>query len=91
MFDEERAILQAWEKQFQERIAELEAENQRLREANRWIPVGERLPESEGTYETTYEYGDGKRQIQRFWFEGDQFPHYVLAWRQLPEPYQGDL
>ena len=27
-----------------ERIAELEAENAALREANRWIPVGERLP-----------------------------------------------
>jgi hypothetical protein len=74
------------------RIAELEAENQRLKDANRWIPTSERLPETEGMYETTYEYGNGKRQIEKFWFDGKQFfAHYVIAWRELPEPYQGDL
>lgn len=70
----------------------LKAENQRLKDANRWIPVSERLPETEGMYETTYEYGNGKRQIEKFWFDGKQFfAHYVIAWRELPEPYQGDV
>jgi len=34
------------------RISELEAENKRLREEHRWIPVTERLPEEEGQYLT---------------------------------------
>jgi hypothetical protein len=73
-------------------IRNLKAENQRLREANPWIPVSERLPQEEGKYETTYEYGDGKRQVEQFWFDGKQFfAHYVIAWRELPEPYQEDL
>lgn len=33
-----------------EHIAELEAENKRLIEQHRWIPVTERLPEDEGIY-----------------------------------------
>lgn len=36
---------QATLKALTDRIAELEAENARLREAQRWIPVEERLPE----------------------------------------------
>jgi hypothetical protein len=71
------------------RIAELEAENQRLREAGRWIPVGERLPEKEGSYLvsyyggkfTSYGYFNGKR------FSGES--RIVSAWREMPEPYQG--
>lgn len=38
------------QKFFQSRISELEAENKRLIEQHRWIPVTERLPEDEGIY-----------------------------------------
>ena len=32
------------------RVRELESENARLKDAQRWIPVGERLPEEDGQY-----------------------------------------
>ena len=45
-------------------VVELQAENERLKEENRWIPVKERLPEEEGIYLTKYK-GDGRQQLNR--------------------------
>ena len=75
----------------QDEIAELEAENQRLREVNRWTPVGERLPEKEGSYLVSYY---GVKFTSDGYFNGKRFSgesRIVSAWRELPEPYQEDL
>ena len=75
-------------------IRRLQTENQRLREANRWIPVGERLPLANGGYEVTLKpYGSGSPFVcfTSFWEGRFETSHEVMAWRELPEPYQGDL
>ena len=72
-------------------IVELAAENERLREASRWIPVGERLPEKEGSYLVSYY---GVKFTRDGYFNGKRFSgesRIVSAWRELPEPYQEDL
>lgn len=71
---------------------ELKDENQKLRDANRWIPVSERLPETIGRYQTTYKFANGDKEIVDAWFDGIKFPSTKhIAWREIPEPYQGDL
>jgi len=69
------------------RIAELEAEIARLREAQRWIPVGERLPEEYGAY-----IGWNGEMYIGFTF-GDwstQCPEGVTHWKMLPQTPQED-
>ena len=68
----------------QERIAELEAENEALREAQRWIPVEERLPEEGDIYQVVkqseagaytthcYYYGNGLWDVM-----SDQVSHWM--------------
>lgn len=59
------------------RIAELEA-------AQRWIPVGERLPEESGTYMVYYYYDNAYGSV---WYSliDAPFPDRVTHWRPLPE------
>ena len=72
------------------RVAELEAEIDRLREAQRWIPVGERLPEDfddvlviVGTKYRHIMY----RQSGCWWKHGwPQDGADVTHWMPLPEP-----
>jgi hypothetical protein len=68
------------------RIAELEAENARLREAQRWIPVGERLPENFGLYLVFYGdddcYGAEHGQHPSL----GEFSERVTHWMPLPPP-----
>ena len=68
----------------QERIVELEAENEALREAQRWIPVEERLPEEGDIYQVVkqseagaytthcYYYGNGLWDVM-----SDQVSHWM--------------
>lgn len=78
-------------------IERLRAENERLLEANRWIPVSERLPEVDGEkYLVLTKYSrDGifeevvdlsyfyAENIEGLEFQGDP---YVTHWRYKPPP-----
>jgi hypothetical protein len=74
------------------RIKELEAENEKLKEANRWIPVAERLPE-EWHYppvlcgHVSDDWSDAAIVTDQGKFinaEGCEI--YPTHWRPLPEP-----
>lgn len=60
-----------------------------------WIPVGERLPEENGTYLTTLD-GELVGQEEPFTgmcgFENGRWDEEgcVIAWKPLPEPYEED-
>lgn len=58
----------------------------------RWIPVNERLPETNGEYLVTVNTDDGLEVYQdMFWAWGclwDDWGKAVIAWMELPEPYK---
>lgn len=62
------------------------------READRWIPVSERLPEKEGDY--LVDCKERHFAIEHFYFSiADRTPYWsgmrkVYAWRPLPERYK---
>lgn len=68
-----------------------------IRESN-WIPVSERLPDKNGNYLCTVDYGeDGIEVMQRVYWDalGGFEKRYnkndkVIAWMPLPEPYKED-
>lgn len=67
-------------------------ELQERREADRWIPVSERLPE-EGNkaYLVTVDYGNGViASCQRFFYNGGigWNDDCVTAWKEMPEAYK---
>ena len=65
---------------------QLRAEVERLREAQRWIPVGERLPNSYLTVLSLSKNGDIKVdfvQPKKIWYLGR---NNVTHWMPLPEP-----
>ena len=62
------------------------------KEADRWVPVSERLPEEGNkTYLTTVDYGNGLiSSCQRF-FYNDEIgwnDEAVIAWKPMPEAYK---
>ncbi len=62
----------------------------RLRAQLEWIPVSDRLPDSDGIYVVTLINCNGVTLCnfrRRKWRWGDA----VIAWRPLPEPYQAAL
>lgn len=79
-------------------IDALRAENEQLREAARWIPVTERLPQISGIYQVYrvlnqyaipfgYMYWDGHNRMWGSSWEGAQITH----WRPLPDlPQEGE-
>ena len=84
-----------------EQLAEWLTELQERREADRWIPVSERLPEKDGVYLVTiqyvakYEKGSPIHTIELLasyytkygkWSLSDN----VIAWRNLPKPYESE-
>lgn len=81
-------------------LKRLEAENQRLKDANRWIPTSERLPKEQNEYWVTKEI-DGKLQVIKDTYfltiskVGFYSSYKIVAWREIQEfwdePYQGDL
>ena len=67
----------------------LQAEIERLREAQRWIPVGERLPEAgDGVlvyYDEDAAYGFERGVLSKL---GSFFTEHVTHWMPLPQPPQ---
>ena len=66
-----------------------------MREADRWIPVTERLPELDTDVLITDQYGDVWQATYIDWCGDERFVtaeesitiEVVIAWRPLPEPY----
>lgn len=74
-------------------VAELEAENAKLREQMRWIPVSERLPDAgENNYLTLSPLGEVFIMcFNEFWYSpfdenGDESTINVTHWMPLPPP-----
>ena len=71
-----------------EQLAEWLTELQKRREADRWIPVSERLPDKNGNYLVCLNNGEITTDI----FEEEElfmgFWGYMTAWKHLPEPYK---
>ena len=71
-----------------EQLAEWLTELKARREADRWIPVSERLPEKNGKYLVDVGW---KIDIDVFDTDGTEFiggGNSVIAWKLLPEPYK---
>ena len=68
-----------------QKVETLEADNERLREERRWIPVGERLPEDEECVEAAGPWGediawwDGEQWLDAL---GEAFDELVTHWRK---------
>lgn len=75
-----------------EQLADWLEELAKRREADRWIPVSERLPKSGNkAYLVTVDYGLGvTTSCQRFFFNDEigWNDDSVIAWKPLPEPYK---
>lgn len=58
-------------------------------EADRWIPVTERLPEKEGCYLVTVKNDHKRKYSKTAWYSGDGWfaRQDIIAWRLTPEPY----
>ena len=67
------------------KVESLEAENNRLREERRWVPVGERLPGDEEWVDVAGRWGDclGWHDGEEWRnVEEDPFPSEVTHWRK---------
>lgn len=77
-----------------EQLASWLTELQERREADRWIPASERLPEQTTTYLVTIKFIEDYEEcimtdlviynIKHGWMTVDE----VIAWKPLPEPYE---
>lgn len=67
----------------------------------RWIPVSERLPDAqtEVVVSCTDDSGDTKFRYtasgwvttdKEYWIVDNEINHFVVAWREMPEPYKGE-
>lgn len=90
----ENARLRRINEQLTARAEQAEAEN-------RWIPVGERLPDKIGRYltthvSTTYKGNKPQKKVSELDWVGDECGwlinglHQVTHWRPLPEPPEGE-
>ena len=67
-------------------------------EDNEWVSVAKHgKPKTNGTYEVTVVLDSGKRLVDADYYgEYDGFLYdecdnaYVVAWRNMPEPYEGE-
>lgn len=77
-----------------EQVAAWLEELKERREADRWIPVSERLPDKEGDY--LVDRKERRLSIQHFFFGiADHRPYWsgeckVYAWRPLPKHYESE-
>ena len=61
-----------------------------------WINVEDRLPEDEDKYLVTCQTKSGRKSINLAWCDSSGIWHGmggmagVIAWMELPEPYEGD-
>ena len=62
-------------------------------ESTIWNDCSKRLPETRGHYLVSVDKGDGWRKVEIGLFENGEWFYYnngsVMAWAELPEPYQG--
>lgn len=76
------------------KIVEWLTELQERREADRWIPVSEKLPEKDGYYLITrLNYGEAvtdKRSFNRRNGYGSFVCNNVTAWKEMPKPYESE-
>jgi hypothetical protein len=76
-----------------QKVESLEAENKRLREERRWVPVGERLPEDDewvemaGTWGENVGYFDGDQWLNT---ESETVEYLVTHWRKRTPGPEGD-
>lgn len=86
-------LLRAEKKQLLEQVKQLQAENEELKEENRWIPVSEKLPEESGLY-LVCDFSDYNRNEPIFvvsWFDADKkYLNYDSAthWKPIILPEQ---
>jgi Protein of unknown function (DUF551) len=90
---EEKEYVGAFMTNAVKKIAELESELVQLKEANRWIPVGEKLPSERDTYflVTGNELVSVGCYDLAWWGDDDlMLPFEVTHWRPLPEPQEAE-
>ncbi len=79
-------------------VSEIEGIKAQVEKMDDWIPVTERLPEHEDeVIVTVIENGDKTftgidwcMSYDGSWFNWGSFPYEVIAWKELPEPYEGE-
>lgn len=86
---EEHEQLAAWLEELEQR-----------READRWIPISERLPEEDDDVLITLEYGNQRCVIKgcysptfKVWLTVSKViinDNNVIAWKPLPKPYESE-
>lgn len=69
-------------------------ELQERREADRWIPVSERLPEDYTEVLITNGYGTVTRVVWNTWYQNEykdaRKEYKAIAWKPLPKPYESE-
>ena len=72
-----------------------------IEEAEKWVSCSDRLPNEEGKYLVTIEFGTDKRRMvkkatlkvfangKKKWLRVGKKDN-VIAWMELPEPYKGE-
>ena len=66
---------------------------------NEWIPVKDRLPDKPGSYRVTCLYADKWYRVKDDLFYSDKTWGYdnihrerkVIAWKEIEEPYKGEI
>lgn len=82
----EADAINAWNRRAEESRSNCEVLRSNC-EVQQWIPVTERMPETEGTYLTFCRYRDGDTVQKLKLWKGGAFtsePRQVLFWRELP-------
>lgn len=86
MFSWKQDAVAAWNRRAEESRSDCEVLRSNC-EVPQWIPVTERMPETEGTYLTFCRYRDGETVQKLKLWKGGAFtsePRQVLFWRELP-------
>jgi hypothetical protein len=64
-------------------------------QASAWVPVSERLPDTDGAYLVQWKSDAGDGAMSGFWFEAKNMyaaweNGNIVAWRPLPERWKGE-
>lgn len=81
----------SWDCRFVDQREAYEAYNREKADANKWVPVSEKLPEKRQDVIVTVNdgmiYTDTDEWIETGFFA---YGHNVVAWQSLPEPWKGE-